>query len=229
MNRQNIRTLALAAASMLLLGGQAMASPIVVLNDGPDRDTIISRGDYYIHLFAMEATIDPNIPGESPAPYSLRINFGYAFGEVGGSISGNSLPDWPPLPVQSPALLVPGRLMLDGWTLDESLEFMQPDYDPTSGGTNIYSLVHGTSSSSAFNLNDFTSAGDMAYIGYATSDLTIFGYMQIERVTEVDWKLVGYAFDPSGEGIVVQELVIPAPSALGLLAGTLAIRPKRRK
>lgn len=206
-----------------------MASPIVVLNSGPDKDTIISRGDYYIQLFATDVTIDPDVPGEYPAPYSLRINFGYAFGVVGGSISGNSLPDWPPLPVQSPALLVPGRLMLDGWTLDASLEFMQPDYDPTSGGTNIYSLVHGTSSSSAFNLNDFTSAGDMAYIGYATSDLTMFGYMQIERVTEVDWKLVGYAFDPSGESIVVQELVVPSPPALGLLAAPLAIRPKRRK
>lgn len=206
-----------------------MASPIVVLNDGPYRDTIISRGDYYIHLFASEVTIDPDTPGVTPEPYSLRINFDYYLGVLGGAISGNSLPDWPPLPVRSPALLVPGRLMLDRWTLDASLEFLQPDYDPTSGGTNIYSLVHGTSPSSAYNLNDFTSAGDMAYIGYATSDLTVFGYMQIERVTKVDWKLVGYAFDPSGTGIVVQELVIPTPPALGILASPLAIRPKRRK
>lgn len=206
-----------------------MASPIVVLNSGPDRDTIISRGDYSIHLFATEATIDPIIPGEFPAPYTLRINFGYVLGELGGSIAGNPLPDWPPLPVQSPALLVPGRLMLDGWTLDESLEFMQPDYDPTSGGTNIYSLVHGTSPSSAFNLNDFANVGDMAYIGYATSDLSMFGYLQIERVAEVDWKLVGYAFDPTGGGIFVQELFIPDPPALGLLAAPLLTRAKRRK
>ncbi|MBX3317867.1 MAG: hypothetical protein KF902_13505 [Phycisphaeraceae bacterium] len=228
MNRQNIRTLALAAASTLLLGGHAMASPIVVLNDGADKDTIISRGDYYIHLFATEVTIDPNISGESPATNTLRVSFGYTLGVLRGTISGNSLSDWPPLPVQTPSLLAQGGLKIKDQFIDASWGFAEPQYDPTSGGTNIAQLSHGTSLSSDFNLNDFTNVGDMAYIGYASSDFSIFGYMQIERVTEVDWKLVGYAFDTSGDGILVQELFIPSPSAVGLLVAPLAMRPKRR-
>lgn len=217
--------IAFLAAPALLIAGHAAAGPIVVLNDGEHRDTIVSRGGYDIHLFANEVTLDPFDPTRYPQPNTLIIRFGYSFGQVSGGIIGNPLPDWPPLPVPSPAILVPGRLMLDGWTLDESLEFMQPDYDPTSGGTNSAALSHGTEPSSAFNLNDFTQPGDMAYIGYATSDLSIFGYMQIQRVTEVDWKLIGYAYDPSGGGILVQNLV-PAPSALTL--ALLAALPRRR-
>lgn len=227
MNHSMTRTLAAAAASTLLLGGHAMASPIVVLNDGPDRDTIISRGDHYIHLFATEATIDPRVAGQYPAANTMRISFGYSFGEVRGTISGNALPDWPVLPVQTPALLAEGGLKIKDQFIDASWAFNEPQYDPTSGGTNVASITHGTGSN--FDLTEFTTAGQMAYIGYASSDFSIFGYMQIERVTEVDWKLIGYAFDTSGDGILVQELFIPDPPALGLLAAPLLTRPKRRK
>lgn len=221
-----MRTVA-ALAIGALLGAHAAASPIVVLNDGEHRDTIVSRGDYDIHLFANEVTLDPFDPTRYPQPNTLGINFGYSFGQVRGAISGSALPEWPVLPVQTPALLIPGRLMIEGWVLDETLSFYQPDYDPTSGTTNIAQLVHGTSPTSAFNLNDFTQPGDMAYIGYATSDLSIFGYMQIERVTEVDWKLIGYAYDPSSSGIIVTNL-IPAPATLATLTfATFATRRRR--
>lgn len=205
-----------------------MASPIVVLNDGEHQDTIVSRGAFRIHLFANDITLDPWVPGLGP-DNSLRINFGYEFGAIRGTITGNALPDWPPLPVQTPALLSEGGLMLKDEFIDASWGFAEPVYDPTSGGTNVAQISHGTSPFSDFNLNGFTSAGDMAYIGYASSDFSIFGYMQIERVTEVDWKLVGYAFDTSGDGILVQELVVPTPPALALLGAPLAMRPKRRK
>lgn len=203
-----------------------MASPIVVLNDGPNRDTIISRGDYYIHLFASDVTLDPNVPGEYPAPNTLRVSFGYTLGVLRGTVSGNSLPEWPPLPVQTPALLAQGGMQIKDQHVDASWAFAEPQYDPTSGGTNIAQISHG--SGSDFNLNDFTQPGDIAYIGYASSDFSIFGYMQIERVTEVDWKLVGYAYDTSGDGILVQELFIPDPPAIALLAAPLLTRPKRR-
>lgn len=217
------------AAPALLLAGHAAASPIVVLNDGPDRDTIISRGQHYIHLFATEMTIDPRVSGQYPAPHTLRISFGYSFGEVRGTLSGNSLPEWPVLPVQTPSLLAQGGMKIEGQFVDASWGFAEPQYDPTSGGTNIAQLSHGTSLSSDFSLNDFAQPGDMAYIGYATSDFSIFGYMQIERVTEVDWKLIGYAYDPSGGGILVQNLV-PAPSALSLaLLAALPCRRTRRR
>lgn len=225
--RSALRSLTLAAPA-LLLAGHAAASPIVVLNDGEHRDTIVSRGAFRIHLFANDITLDPWMPGLGP-PNSFRINFGYEFGEVRGTISGNALPDWPVLPVQTPSLLAQGGMKIESQFVDASWGFAEPQYDPTSGGTNIAQLSHGTGSSSDFNLNDFTQPGDMAYIGYATSDLSMFGYMQIERVTEVDWKLIGYAYDPSGGGILVQNLV-PAPSALtlALLAALPCHRSRRR-
>ncbi len=205
-----------------------MASPIVVLNDGEHQDTIVSRAGYYIHLFASEVTLDPVIPTEYPEPYCLSISFGYSFGQVRGSISGNALPDWPVLPIQTPALLSQGGLKIKDQYIDSTWGFAEPVYDPTSGGTNVAQISHGTGPFTDFNLNDFTNAGDMAYIGYASSDFSIFGYMQIKRVTEVDWTLVGYAFDTSGDGILVEELFIPDPPALGLLAAPLVMRPKRR-
>lgn len=67
----------------------------------------------------------------------------------------------------------------------------------------------------------------MAYIGYASSNITSFGYMQIERVTDIDWKLIGYAFDPSGAPILVENL-IPAPASLAALL-LLAACPRRRR
>ncbi len=214
-------------ASVALLATHAAANPIVVLNHGEHQDTIVSRGAFRIHLFANDVTLDPWVPGLGP-DNSFRINFGYEFGVIRGTISGNALPDWPPLPVQTPALLAQGGLQIEDQMIDASWGFAEPQYDPTSGGTNIAQLSHGTSPFSDFNLNDFTHAGDMAYIGYATSDFSIFGYMQIERVTEVDWKLIGYAFDPSGDAILVTNLV-PAPSTLGTLAlVTLASRRRVR-
>lgn len=69
----------------------------------------------------------------------------------------------------------------------------------------------------------------MAYIGYASSDASIFGYMQIVRVTDIDWRLVGYAFDPSGAAIDVKNLVVPNGStllALGLGATAAGLRKR---
>ncbi|QYK47380.1 MAG: hypothetical protein KF838_11385 [Phycisphaeraceae bacterium] len=220
---------AAAVASALLLAGEAAASPIVVLNDGEHRDTIVSRGGYDIHLFANEVRLDPFDGARYPEPNTLVIRFGYSFGQVSGGIIGNPLPDWPPLPVQTPSLLAQGGMKIEGQFVDTSWSFAEPQYDPTSGGTNSAALSHGFGSD--FNLNDFTQPGDMAYIGYATSDLSIFGYMQIERVTEVDWKLIGYAYDPSGGGILVQNLV-PAPggvAVLALAAAPLLTRSRRRR
>jgi hypothetical protein len=229
MNHLMTRTLALAAASTLLLGGHAMASPIVVLNDGASKDLIISRGDYYIHMFSNELTIDPYVPTEYPAHNSVRIAFDYILGGVlVGGISGNALAEWPPLPIPTPALVSQGGLRLKDQFIDTSYAFAEPYFDPTDGGTNVAAISHGTSPFSDFNLSTFTQSGDMAYIGYASSDFSIFGYMQIERVTEVDWKLIGYAFDTSGSGILVEQLVVPGPSMLGLLAAPLAMRSKRR-
>ena len=65
-----------------------------------------------------------------------------------------------------------------------------------------------------------------AHIGLADADVTMFGSMQIGRVNLLDWKLVGYAYDPTGAPILVGNLV-PAPGALALL-GLAAIGARRR-
>ncbi|QYK47381.1 MAG: hypothetical protein KF838_11390 [Phycisphaeraceae bacterium] len=203
----------------------AAASPIVVLNDGPDRDTIISRNGYYIHLFADEVTLDPYDPLQYPQPNTITIDFGYSL-QLYGAISGNPLPDWPPLPVPTPALLAEGGLKIKDQFIDASSAFNEPQYDPTTGGTNIAQISHGAGSN--FNLTEFTVPGQMAYVGYASSDFSIIGYLQIERVTEVDWKLVGYAFDTSGEGILVQNLV-PAPGVMGVAGIMMVVGARRRR
>lgn len=210
-----------------------MAEPIVVLNDGAQRDLIISRGEHRISIFSNDLTIDPWPTPGGDAPYSLRINFQYLFGDpevITGSIQGNDLPFFPPMPLQSPALAVLGGLRLEGSVLNGVTQYLQPGYDPDSGITGGASLSHGTGPFAAFNLESFTDVGDMAYIGYASSDITTFGYMQIERVTDIDWRLVGYAFDSSQDGIHVKNLVVPNGATLLTLGlgGTSGLLRKRR-
>lgn len=143
-----------------------------------------------------------------------------------GGITGNALPSFPPFPLQTPALYLPGGFHIEGVTLSNPSGFIEPSYDPEFGDTRPVAFSHGTQSFSDFNLESFAD-GDMAYIGYATSDFSMFGYMQIERVNVLDWKLIGYAYDPSGASILVTNLV-PAPSMLGLAAASLLALPRRR-
>lgn len=233
MSRRPNHTPLAAAIAACAIGGSAMAEPIVVLNNGKDKDTIISRGEHRISIFSNDLTIDPWPTPGGDAPYSLRINFQYLFGDpdmLSGSIQGNDLPFFPPLPLQSPALAASGGLRLEGTVLNDAIDYVRPGYDPDSGITDAASLSHGTGPFSAFNLESFTNVGDMAYIGYATSDISTFGYMQIKRVTDIDWTLVGYSFDPTGEGILVQNLVVPNSAtllALGLGGGSGLLRKRR--
>lgn len=232
MNHQNIRTLALAAASTLLLGGHAMASPIVVLNDGEHQNLIISRGQHRIHIFQDTLEIDPWPTPGGDARNSLILNFQFTFGDpslIDGTIAGNMLPSFPPLPLQSPSIYLPGGLHLENMELGLSTNgYVQPAYDPELGDTLPAFVFHGTEPYSDFNLESFEN-GDMAYIGFADSGLTRFGYMQIERVNVLDWKLIGYAYEPTGAPIEVERLFIPIPPTL-LAFGALGVlgRGQRR-
>ena len=216
-DRMNAPFALAAALAACVIGGTAMAEPIVVLNDGAQRDLIISRGEHRISIFSNELTIDPWPTSGGDASYSLRINFQYLFGDpevLSGSIQGNDLPFFPPMPLQSPALAAAGGLRLEGTFINDGVDYVRPGYDPDSGITDAASLSHGTGPFSAFNLESFTNVGEMAYVGYASSDISTFGYVQIERVTDIDWKLVGYAFDPSGAEILVRNLAVPNVATL---------------
>ncbi len=215
MRRVAMTMLPLVALSLIV--GTAMAEPIVVLNNGAQRDLVISRGEHRISIFSNELTIDPWPTSGGDAAYSLRINFQYQFGDpevITGSIQGNDLPLFPPTPIQSPSLAVFGGLRLEGSTLNSDTTYLAPAYDTDLGNTVPAALHHGTHSFADFNLESFTEIGDMAYIGYASSDISTFGYAQIERVTDIDWKLVGYAFDPSGAEILVRNLAVPNGATL---------------
>lgn len=220
-------------AVALLSGGTAMAEPILVLNDGATHDLIISRGEYRISVFSNELKIDPwPTPGGDPVN-SLLLNFQYSVadpGTISGTIEGNNLPPFPSMPLQSPALAVFGGLRLEGSVLDGNTAFLPPVYDFDSDIVSPATLNHGTGPFADFNLESFSNVGDMAYIGYASSDLATFGYMQIERVTDIDWRLVGYAFDSSQDGLLVKNLIIPNGATLLTLClgGASGLLRKRR-
>lgn len=226
MNYSMTRTLAaaLAAASTLLLGGQAMASPIVVLNDGAHKDVIISHLDFYIPV--MQPTLELVPYGDLViSPDSITMNFGYLGGVLGGGIGGNTLPQFPGIPLRTPAIFVAGGLRLDGMTLGPSSnDFLSPSYDPVLGDASPAFITHGTSPFSAFNLLTFED-GDYAYIGYASSDYSIFGYMQIQRVNEIDWKLIGFAYDAGSISVVP----LPTPPAGVLMGMGIAVAGARSR
>ncbi|MBX3362008.1 MAG: hypothetical protein KF912_08845 [Phycisphaeraceae bacterium] len=69
--------------------------------------------------------------------------------------------------------------------------------------------------------------GGSGYVGYATSDLTKFGYMQIQRLSLYEWRLVGYRYDNAGAPVLVENL-IPAPATLAALALLALPRTRRR-
>jgi hypothetical protein len=232
--RHESRTLAAAFAALLvtlILGGHAMAAPIVVLNDGEHQDLIISRGQHRIHIFQDTLEIDPWPTPGGDAPYSLILNFQFTFGDpdlVSGVIAGNMLPLFPARPLQTPAIAATGGLRLENETIDATRSYVLPSYEPFSGETLPAFIGHGTSPFSAFDLTSFES-GEMAYIGLANSSLSMFGYMQIERVNVLDWKLIGYAYDPTGAPVVVERLVVPVPPSLFALGGAAAAIAMRRK
>lgn len=227
---------AVAALSTILLGGTAMASPIVILNDGIHENLIISRGEYAIRIFQTELEINPWPTPGGDAPNSLFLNFQWdSFDptQVAGVISGNNLPPFSPPPLQTPSIYVPGGLRLEDMMLGGSTSgFLQPSYDPEFGDTRPAFIVHGTSPFSAFNLYSFSDEPDnkTAYIGFANADVTMFGYMQIERVNLLDWRLIGYAYDPTGAPIEVERLYVPIPPTLAVAGIAIASvgRQKRR-
>jgi hypothetical protein len=226
MNRTNVRatpTLSLALAACAP-AGSALAAPIVVLNTGEQRDTIISHGDFYIPCLQPVLELVP-YSDPSSVTNALFMNFAYLGSDLYGAVTGNALPSFPPFPFQTPALYLPGGFRIQDEVLDSPAGFVEPTFDPEFGDVRPVAFSHGTQSFSDFNLESY-SDGDMAYIGYAASDFSMFGYMQIERVNVLDWKLVGYAFDPSGAPLLVQNL-IPTPSSLAALL--LAACPRRRR
>lgn len=200
-----------------------MAEPIVVLNTGEYRDTIITHGDFYIPCLQPSLEL---VPYSDPTSVTnaLFMNFAFLGSDLYGAVTGNALPSFPPLPLQTPALYLPGGFRIEGEVLSSPVGFIEPTFDPEFGDVRPVAFSHGTHSASDFNLESFGD-GDAAYIGYASSNFALYGYMQIQRVNVTDWRLIGYSYSTSAITVVP----LPAPPTAGLLGASLAAMTLRTR
>ncbi len=223
MSRNTAHASLAAALAACVIGGTAMAEPIVVLNTGEHRDTIISHGDFYIPCLQPVLELVP-YSDPSSATNALYLNFAYLGSDLHGAVTGNALPSSPPFPFQTPALYLPGGFRIQDELLDSPAGFVEPTFDPEFGDVRPVAFSHGTQSFSDFNLELFNN-GDMAYIGYASSDFALYGYMQIQRVNVTDWKLIGYSYNEASITVVP----LPAPPTAPLSGATLAVMNLRQR
>jgi hypothetical protein len=218
-----------ASLATLIFGGHAMASPIVVLNDGAFQNTNFASGMHQVGLFVPTLTVtDWPPPGgnEDEQPNSVLFQSRFiATGVIGAGFVGNQLDTFPPPPIATPGFVYDGGLRIEGWTIDAGSPLTLPTYDIESGTANPASIAQfGTGGN--FQLDSFV-PGEFAYVGYSRSDVRQFGYLQYECISAVEWILIGYAYGLIDESIVVQNLV-PTPGALGVLGAALIARRGER-
>ncbi|MCW5769057.1 MAG: hypothetical protein KIT19_10260 [Phycisphaeraceae bacterium] len=213
-----------------LIGGTAMSDVHTVLD--PEQ-RIITRNEFMFDLFnPTELVLTPYVPGGGPfsqSPNSMRLGFEEFAGAPTATITGNILIPFPPTPFASPSLLGGiDALLQNGTWLDATRIWVDPDYDPDSGVIQPASLGQ-LGDQGDFDILSFTGS-EMVYIGYARSDKSMFGYVQMQRVTTYDWKLIGYRFDDSGAPLFIEPLVVPGSATLLAIgtAGLLAGRQRRR-
>ena len=218
-----------AAAAALLIAGTAMSDVHTVLD--PEQ-RIITRNEFMFDVFnPTELVLTPYVPGGGPltqSPNSLRLGFEEFAGAPMAVIQANLLVPFPPTPFASPSLLGGvDALLQNGTWLDADRIWVDPDYDPESGVVAPASLGQ-VGSQGDFDLLSFID-DQMAYIGYARSDKSMFGYVQMQRVTTYDWKLIGYRFDDSGAPLLIEDLVVPGSSSLLTLGATGLLAGRKRR
>lgn len=192
---------------------------------------IITRNEFMFDVFnPTELVLTPYVPGGGPlsqSQNSLRLSFRDLGGSPNGVIQANLLIPFPPTPFASPSLLGGvDALLQNGTWLDATRLWVDPDYDPESGVIEPASLVQ-VGSQGDFDLLSFN-GNQMAYIGYAASNKSTFGYVQIQRVTTYDWKLIGYRYDDSGAPLFIEPLVVPGSTSF-LAIGTAGLYAGRQR
>lgn len=185
-------------------------------------DLIVNHNDIFIAGFTPVLTVAPT---DTILHNSLRFAFEPSGGNITALISGNDLPLFPPEPFLTLSLCIDGGLNQLGTTMDSSREWATPNFDLDNGVVSPAVLI-GFNSSGQIDISAIPDFG-YAYIGYATSDLGMFGYMQIQRLSLTQWRLVGYAYEDAGNPIKVIDLVPSAPTLLPLAAG-LAVAGRKR-
>ncbi|MBX3317168.1 MAG: hypothetical protein KF902_09940 [Phycisphaeraceae bacterium] len=221
------RTLARIAAigCTVATGGNAMAG-IVTVTLG--YELIVTNDDIAIAVFEPSLTTVP-YPSGPLLENSLRLGFALTpfSGTLSALIQGNGLPVFPPEPFQTPALVVDSGLDQLGKTIGSTRVWDKPIYS-TSTGDLRPAAIGQLGDDGDFDIRPVPNGGS-AYIGYGKSDLSMYGFMQIERISLTQWKLIGYRYDDSGAPVLVQNLIPSSPSlvALGLGISGLGIRKRR--
>ena len=212
---------AVAIAALAAVASPARADLITVLAS----DTlIVNHNDIFIAGFTPEVVIASR---DSLLHNALRYAFEPSGGEVSALVSGNDLPLFAPEPFGTLALCLDGGLNQLGTTMDSGRDWRMPEFDLDSGFVDPAAMgQYGTDGTPDIDITTIPDGGS-GYVGYATSDLTKFGYMQIQRLSLYEWRLVGYRYDDSGAPVLVENL-IPAPTTLAAL-GLVALAPRRHR
>ncbi len=216
-------TLLISTSIALAHAAPARADLITVVLD---HELIVTNNDVRIACFEPELTTAPYPSGGTSLRNSLRFGFTMRpSGTVVSGIVGNTLPPFSSTPFETPALLADlGLNQLDSW-VDSSRIWSLPTYDPRTGDLAEASIGQ-IGNDGEIDIRAIPDGGS-GYVGYATSDLTKFGYMQIERISLTQWRLVGYRYDDAGAPVLVENL-IPAPATLVAL-GLAALTPRRHR
>ena len=211
-------------AALVALSPHTLAARADLITVVLDHELIVTNNDVRIACFETELTTSP-FPGPS-LRNSLRFAFTvYPSGTVESNIVGNTLPPFSSTPFETPALLADlGLNQLDSW-VESSRIWSLPTYDPRTGDVAEASIGQ-IGNDGEIDIRAIPNGGS-GYVGYATSDLTKFGYMQIQRLSLLEWRLVGYRYDDAGAPVLVENL-IPAPATLAALGLVALPRPRRR-
>ncbi|MBX3316458.1 MAG: hypothetical protein KF902_06285 [Phycisphaeraceae bacterium] len=224
MNRKSALARIATFGCAIAIGGNAMAGLVVYrYADHFEDDLIVNHNDIFIAGFTPALTTAPT---DTILHNSLRFAFEPSGGNITALISGNDLPLFPPEPFLTLSLCIDGGLNQLGTTMDSSREWATPNFDLDNGVVSPAVLI-GFNSSGQIDISAIPDCG-YAYIGYATSDLGMFGYMQIQRLSLYEWRLIGYAYDDSGAPVVVQNIV-PSGSTLAILGAGVGVSGRKRR
>lgn len=219
------RRVAAIAALTTLTGGTAMADVTRVIIDNPAERPIVTNGDILLGVFRTEVKTQDADDGAF-FPDAMTISFRFDDGNYVGGIRGNDVA-FPTFPLRTLSFFAEGHLELLGRTLDGSGEWVHPFYDSDADAVDPAGLMQ-FNEFGAFQFQESVD-GDMRYIGFADADLTRFGYVQIQRESLTQWRLIGYAYGQAGEPVDVEDLTVPvppAPAVVGVAALTLTRRQR---
>ncbi|MBX3360323.1 MAG: hypothetical protein KF912_15145 [Phycisphaeraceae bacterium] len=188
-------------------------------SDHFEEDLIVNHNDVLIAGFTPELT---TASIDMPLHNSMRFSFRPSGEAISAMVSGNILPLYPSEPFQTVALCYDGGLDQLGTTLSASRGWVEPFFDLETGAVGPASLATGDLKIDTILNNGY------GYVGYATSDLSMFGYMQIQRLSLYEWRLIGYAYDDSGAPVTVQDIV-PSGASLTLLSASAVLGGRKRR